>query len=254
MILVHLSLYWTKTNNQNHSILDDSSHPLLDDVNYHPLLDDVNYHPILDDSSHPPLDGVNCHPILTTMTYFTHIPNLPQVWGKRMYKTDHQKICDNQDVCRKYSSSHPTVTPGTCALFCRLGICCGFQVMESYKSPRHPFKIFLCRFPTPPKMIVYDIGCKLHQYVLNREPVHFKNTIFLVDRFHWGGHVGCSIGYSLDGYTSLPVASINSTSQRTSKCWAAKDQRKYCIHEASNFMFHVKLLLGLQNRVISKAS
>ena len=41
--------------------MDDSSHPVLDDVNYHPIwddsshpvVDDVNYHPILDDSSHP---------------------------------------------------------------------------------------------------------------------------------------------------------------------------------------------------------
>ena len=67
MILVHLSLCRTKTNN-NHLILDDSSldgvncHPILDDSS-HPLLDDVSY-PILDDSSHPDLDGINCHPIL----------------------------------------------------------------------------------------------------------------------------------------------------------------------------------------------
>ena len=25
----------------------------------------------------------------------------------------------------------------------------------------------------------------INNYVLNHEPVHFKNTIFLVDRFHW---------------------------------------------------------------------
>ena len=39
----------------------------------HPLLDDVNYHPILDDSGHPLLDDANYHPILddsTTVTYF----------------------------------------------------------------------------------------------------------------------------------------------------------------------------------------
>ena len=44
MILVHLSLYRTKTNN-NHPSLDDSSHPLLEGVNYHPLLDDSS-HPL----------------------------------------------------------------------------------------------------------------------------------------------------------------------------------------------------------------
>ena len=43
---------------------------------------------------------------------------------------------------------------------------------------------FLCRFPTPPQTIIYDSGWKLPQYILNHEPVHFKNTIFLVD-VHW---------------------------------------------------------------------
>jgi len=68
------------------------------------------------------------------------------------------------------------------------------------------------RFTTAPLLtgIGIDSGCKLHQYVLNREPVHFKNSIFLVDRFHWQGHMGCPSGYSLDSYTSLDVTSINS--------------------------------------------
>ena len=75
--------------------------------------------------------------------------------------------------------------PEIIALFCRHGICYDFQVMESHEPPWHTFEIFLFRFPVPTQMIIYDNGCKLHQYVLNHEPVHFKNTIFLVDRFHW---------------------------------------------------------------------
>ena len=57
-----------------------------------------------------------------------------------------------------------------------------------------------------------------------------RNTVFLVDRLHWRGHMGCSNGYSLDGYTSLDVASINL--QVNEQANAAKDQRTYCIHEA----------------------
>ena len=59
MILVHLSLYRTKTMNY-HPILDDSSHPLLEGINYHPVLDDLNYHlhhPKVDDNlRHPKVD------------------------------------------------------------------------------------------------------------------------------------------------------------------------------------------------------
>ena len=74
-------------------------------------------------------------------------PSLPQVQGKGIYEADHHKISDDQDACRKYSSNHPTLTPGIFTLFCRHGICYGFQVMESHESPRHPFKIFFAGFP-----------------------------------------------------------------------------------------------------------
>ena len=172
-------------------------------------------------------------------------PNLPLVRGKGIYEADHHKISDDQDACRKHSSNHPTLTPG---IFCRDGICYGFQVMESHESPRHPFEIFFCRFPVSPQVIIYDNGCKLHQYVLNREPVHFKNSIFLVDRFHWRGHVGCSSGYSLDSYTSLDIASINSQINKQANAGLQRIKGHIAYMKPDNFMFPVKLFLGLQNR------
>ena len=65
-------------------------------------------------------------------------------------------------------------------------------------------------FETPPTTIIYDNSCKLHQYLLNREPTHFKDTRFFVDRFHWHGHIGCSSGYSMDKYATQSISSINS--------------------------------------------
>ena len=41
-----------------------------------------------------------------------------------------------------------------------------------------------------PKVVIYDFACSLHQYCLNRDPVFFQNTRFLVDRFHWKNHTG----------------------------------------------------------------
>lgn len=41
-----------------------------------------------------------------------------------------------------------------------------------------------------PRLIVYDNACNLHSYALNRDPVFFKNTQFLVDRLHWRDHTG----------------------------------------------------------------
>ena len=45
-------------------------------------------------------------------------------------------------------------------------------------------------FTLAPDLVIYDNGCNLHNYCLNREPVFFKQTWFVVDRFHWPNHVG----------------------------------------------------------------
>ena len=38
--------------------------------------------------------------------------------------------------------------------------------------------------------MIYDNACNLHNYCLNRELQYFKNTWFIVDRFHWRNHTG----------------------------------------------------------------
>lgn len=40
----------------------------------------------------------------------------------------------------------------------------------------------------PPTTVVYDNTCNLFEYCLNRDPIHFKETIFLVDGLHWPNH------------------------------------------------------------------
>jgi len=80
--------------------------------------------------------------------------------------------------------------------------------LRCHESPR--FQIFLTRFLKPPKLIVYDNACKLHQYSLNREPDNFKFTKFLIDKFHWKGHVGCSSRYNLTKYPTFDMTAINS--------------------------------------------
>lgn len=45
-------------------------------------------------------------------------------------------------------------------------------------------------FCTAPEVVIYDNGCNLHSYSLNREPDHFTSTWFVIDRFHWPNHTG----------------------------------------------------------------
>ena len=142
-----------------------------------------------------------------SLSYF---PSLPQLHGNAVYQIDKSRIAAGSDVCNKTSSKHPTLTPGIFTVYCPHTICYGFEVLKECESPRHPFQIFKTSFLKPPKIIVYDNACGLHQYCLNREPVFFQNTSFYVDRFHWRGHVGCPSGYCLDQYNTLDTKSLNS--------------------------------------------
>ena len=112
----------------------------------------------------------------------------------------------------KKSIGHPTPTPGIFTIYCPHGVCYGFEILQECGSPRHPFQIFKTRFLKPPNVIVYDNVCTLHQYCLNREPEFFKSICFLVDRFHWEEHIGCSAGYNLDEYSGMNMPLVQDTS------------------------------------------
>ena len=79
--------------------------------------------------------------------------NLLQIRGPHCYSVDqlssskHRINQENEDACRKYSSTHPTLTPGIFTIYCEHGICCGFEVIQSHESPKRPFNIshHICR-------------------------------------------------------------------------------------------------------------
>ena len=119
--------------------------------------------------------------------------------------------------------------------------------MQSHESPKHPFNIFLTRFAEPPANIIYDNCCKLHQYCLNRQPAHFKNTRFFVDRFHWRGHIGCSSGYSLDQYPNPLIKAINSQVNEQANAGLQRIKGQLAYMKPDNFMFHLKLFLAISN-------
>ena len=116
---------------------------------------------------------------------YEYFPGFPVTLGRSHYEMDVHK---NQDdvFCRKFSGSHPTLSPGIFTVFCRHRVCLGFSLMTSAESPRTPFEIFLKRFNghLNNMRIFYDNCCNLHQFVLNREPARFSETIFFKDRPH----------------------------------------------------------------------
>ena len=177
-------------------------------------------------------------------------PNLPAIRKAERYASDkrNDKNDPRETGCRKESYGHPTLSPGLFTIFCKHGVCYGFEAMTSHESPRHPFNIFKTRFHQAPRCIIYDNACQLHTYCLNRDPLFYRGTVFCVDRFHWKCHVGCSEGYCLDKYkSSYDICNINSQINEQANSGLKRISPQLAYMSAGNFIFHTSLFLGVKN-------
>lgn len=73
-------------------------------------------------------------------------------------------------------------------VFCEHDFCWGFTVVPNAESRDYPFSICLTRFPVCPKRIVYDFGCALYEYFLNRRAGFIADVEVQVDEFHKSPH------------------------------------------------------------------
>ena len=174
---------------------------------------------------------------------FDVFPTLPIQQGTGRYKADSQSE-KQKDQCRKESWGHPTLSPGIFTMYCQHGICYGFSILSDCESPKHPFEIFRQRFKVAPKIIIYVNACKLHQYCWLREPAFFKHTMFLVDIFHWKGHIACSIGYNMCVYlANLQLRSLNSQVNEQGNAGVQKLKGHLSYMTFENFTFHIDLTI-----------
>ena len=175
-------------------------------------------------------------------------PNHPLKRGKATYEAD-QTNERFSTGCRKQTKRHNTLNPGLFTMFCPHGVCLGFQLMVNAESPRVAFEIFVRRFNKIPNVLIYDNACKLHLYALKREPARFQNTRFMVDRLHMKrGHVGCSLGYSMDSYSADEnIKELNSQVNEQ----ANRDLRRLSTPAAfmspENLIEHTKVFLAIRN-------
>ena len=77
----------------------------------------------------------------------------------------------------------------------------GFIVLQSAESVEHVYNILLTRFPQLPEIIIYDNGCNLYEYILNRSPEFFLKTMIVCDGFHVANHINCCAAFD---YTKYP--------------------------------------------------
>ena len=133
-------------------------------------------------------------------------------------------------------------------MFCPHGICLGFKVQDSPESPRTPFDLLLRQFPILPKLIIYDNACNFHLYALKREPRRFRNTVFLVDRWHSNNHV-CTQGYSMKAYNeNQEIANLNSQVCEQGNSHLRRLGTQLAFMHPENAIHLVKVFLALRNR------
>jgi len=142
--------------------------------------------------------------------------------------------------CNKHYAGHPTLAAGILTAFCEHGICLGFSLMRNHESPNMPFTILLTRFPKAPEIVIYDNSCHLLSYCLNRQPNHFKNTLFLIDRFHVKNHTTCSqYGFNISRHLGLGHVNTQIVEQKNSVLAKLRSQLSYM--RVESFMTHTTL-------------
>lgn len=60
--------------------------------------------------------------------------------------------------------------------------------MPSSEGRNDPFSVLKTFLAEPPEVVMYDFCCSLEEYASNRDPWWFKDTLFVIDRFHWRNH------------------------------------------------------------------
>jgi hypothetical protein len=177
----------------------------------------------------------------------TIFPKMPPIRVRAHYSADKNT---RSTICTKRYLGHPSLLPGIFTLFCQHGICYGYQVMEVKESPGTAFTILLTRFARAPKLIIYDNACNLHTYCLNREPLFFKETRFLVDRFHWPNHTGCSAAYELSSYPQFSNINSQTVEQANAAIQRIKSSLSYM--NQINFCQHLSFYMWYRNKQISE--
>ena len=104
--------------------------------------------------------------------------------------------------CTKRVLCSSDFSPGIFVVTCGHGFIYGYSLMRDFESPRTPFELFSNRVACPASTtIVYDNGCHLLSYGLNRFAKFWSQARVLVDCLHYKGHCACSKCFDSSVYT-----------------------------------------------------
>lgn len=142
-------------------------------------------------------------------------------------------------------------TGGLMAIWCTHSVCYGFHCIPKGEGRNDVFSALFTRWKEPPKYVIYDFACALAPYCWIREYEFFKNTIFLIDKFHAVGHTRCSRACFISNYEewNAMLKEINSSAAEcgNSALLRIRKTMRYLSQERS--ILYVWLFLAIWNRI-----
>jgi hypothetical protein len=161
---------------------------------------------------------------------------------------------DAEVECRDCNKSLPPAgkrTGGVFSWYCRHGVCYAFYVIPTAEGRNEAFSFLYSYFKRAPRFVVYDFACALSEYCLNRAPQFFRDTTFLIDRFHIGNHSACGLGFALEPYDQHPaLAGINT--QVAEQAHSALQKIKPIVTQMKQQTYMQAMRLYLHHRNVGK--
>ena len=161
---------------------------------------------------------------------------LPQLRNRPRFEADNVQADNGTEEdggCHKNFQWGGARTGGVMTVFCEHEVCYASFVMEGSESRDHLFSFMVKYLERPPEVLVYDFGCAVLDYCLNRLPDWFKDTLVVVDRFHWSNHKACCSSFNMRVYQDVEMVN----SQVAEQCNAALRRINPTLHKSSQPFF-----------------
>lgn len=145
---------------------------------------------------------------------------LPRLRQRPQYEADGDSSADS--TCNHAFPKAGSLTGGIFTIFCKHAVCYAFCIMPSAEGRDELFTFITCYLKECPKVVIYDFGCALQEFFLNRAPGHSKFMKICIDAAHWPNHIACAPSYNAKAFywmarLNTQAAEQNNNALRTVK-------------------------------------
>ena len=167
-------------------------------------------------------------------------------------KEEEEVLSSDKAPCRHAFHKPGKRTGGVFTCMCEHGFTYASFVIKNAEGRNEPFTFLTCYLERAPRIVIYDFACSLMDYCLNRAPNFFKDTLFLVDKFHWYNHVACARSFDIRMYREYSeVKSRTRNSQACEQINAAMKRLRFVLSKMGQepFMLFIRLFVARCNRL-----